>query len=69
MRVVFVPVNNGPPNFIVTGFAGFFLLNSAYYSGLNGNQSGCAEYIGTYTHGASNHAPGGSGAFHIKLFQ
>jgi hypothetical protein len=70
MRVVFVPVNNGPPNFIVVGFAGFFLLDTSYYSGLNGNQAGCAEYIGKYVHGAGgDHAPGGSGAFHIKLFQ
>jgi Flp pilus assembly protein TadG len=69
MRVVLVPVNNGPPNYIVVGFAGFFLLKSSYYSGLNGNASACGEYIGTYTHGAGNHAPGGTGAFHIKLFQ
>ena len=70
MRVVFVPVNGGPPNFIVVGFAGFFLLDSTYYNGLNGNQAGCAEYIGKYVHGAGgDHAPGGSGAFHIKLFQ
>ena len=69
MRVVLVPVNNGPPDFIAVGFAGFFLLNSSYYSGLNGNASACGEYIGTYVHGAGNHAPGGTGAFHIKLFQ
>jgi hypothetical protein len=69
MRVVYVPVNDGPPNFIAVGFAGFFLLNSSYYSGLNGNASACGEYIGTYVHGASNHAPGGTGIFHIKLFQ
>ncbi len=69
MRVILVPVNNGPPNFIAVGFAGFFLLNASYYSGLNGNQSACGEYIGTFVHGASNLAPGGTGAFHIKLFQ
>lgn len=70
MRVVMVPVNNGPPNFTVVGFAGFFLLNSAYYNGINGNGSACAEYIGAYTQGSGgNHAPGGSGAYHIKLYQ
>jgi Flp pilus assembly protein TadG len=73
-RVVLVPVNNGPPNFDVVGFAGFFLLNASYYSGLNGNDAGCGEYIGTYVQGAAGNgdpglAPGGSGAYHIKLYQ
>jgi len=73
-RVVFVPVNSGPPNYTNLGFAGFFLLNASYYSGLGGNQSACAEYIGTYVQGAAGQqvsglAPGGSGAFHIKLYQ
>jgi len=69
MRVVFLPVNNGPPNFIDVGLAGFFLLNANYYLGINGNDAACAEYIGAYVHGAGNHAPGGFGTFHIKLFQ
>jgi Putative Flp pilus-assembly TadE/G-like len=70
MRVVMVPVNNGPPNFIVVGFAGFFLLNASYYSGINGNGSACAEYIGAYTQGAGgDHAASGSGAYHVKLYQ
>jgi len=73
-RVVFVPVNSGPPNYTNLGFAGFFLLNASYYSGLGGNDSACAEYIGTYVQGAAGQqvsglAPGGSGAFHIKLYQ
>src|SRR5258706_3953151 len=69
-RVVMVPVNNGAPNYIAVGFAGFFLLNDAAYTGLNGNDSACAEYIGTFLQGAPNPIPpGGSGAFHIKLFQ
>jgi hypothetical protein len=73
-RVIFVPVNSGGPNFTLVGFAGFFLLNANAYSGLGGNQSACAEYIGTYVQGASGSAggglaPGGSGTFHIKLFQ
>jgi Flp pilus assembly protein TadG len=68
-RVVMTPINNGPPNFDVVGFAGFFLLNASYYSGIHGNQSACGEYIGTYVQGAGNLASGGSGAYHIKLFQ
>jgi len=70
MRVVMTPVNNGPPNFDVVGFAGFFLLPASYYTGINGNGSACAEYIGTYVQGAGGDlAPGGSGAYHIKLYQ
>lgn len=69
-RVVMVPVNNGPPNFDVVGFAGFFLLNAAYYNGLNGNGSACAEYIGAYVQGGgADLAASGSGAYHIKLYQ
>jgi Flp pilus assembly protein TadG len=68
-RVVMVPINNGPPNFDVVGFAGFFLLPQSYYTGLHGDQAACGEYIGTYVQGAGNLAPGGSGAFHIKLYQ
>ena len=73
-RVIFVPVNSGGPNYTLLGFAAFFLLNDNAYAGLNGNQSACAEYIGTYVQGASGAAsgglaPGGSGTFHIKLFQ
>lgn len=69
-RVVFVPVNGGPPNFINLGFAGFFLGNHAAYAGLNGNDSACGEYIGRYVQGQQFPAnPVQSGAFHIKLFQ
>ena len=68
-RVVYVAVNNGAPNYTNMGFAGFFLLSAGSYSGLHGNDSACAEYIGTYVQGAGNLAPGGSGAFHIKLYQ
>ncbi len=73
-RVVYVAVNSGSPNYTNLGFAGFFLLNASYYSGLGGNDSACAEYIGTYVQGAAGQqvsglAPGGSGAYHIKLYQ
>ena len=69
-RVVMVPVNGGPPNFVNLGFAGFFLLNANYYASLHGTDSACAEYIGRFLQGAPNPLPpGGSGAFHIKLYQ
>jgi hypothetical protein len=70
-RVVVVVVNGGPPNFIAVGFAGFFLLNSDAYSGLHGNDSACAEYIGAWTQGStpSTMPSSGSGAYHIRLAQ
>ena len=73
-RVVYVAVNGGAPSFTNLGFAGFFLLNDSAYTGLKGNDSACAEYIGTYVQGAAGQAvsglaPGGSGAYHIKLYQ
>jgi Flp pilus assembly protein TadG len=70
-RIVVLPVNNGPPNYTAIGFAGFFLLNDAAYSGLNGNQAACAEYFGKFVQGqqARLPAPGGSGAYHLKLYQ
>jgi hypothetical protein len=69
-RVVMVPVNSGPPNFTNLGFAGFFLLNGSYYASLHGTDSACAEYIGRFLQGSPNPLPpGGSGAFHVKLYQ
>jgi len=73
-RVVYVPVNSGSPSYTALGFAGFFLLNDGAYTGLHGNDSACAEYIGTYVQGAAGHgasglASGGSGAYHIKLYR
>jgi hypothetical protein len=70
-RIVVIPVNSGPPNFIAVGFAGFFLLNDNAYSGLKGNDSACAEYIGAFVQGQQTRlpAPGGSGAYHLKLYQ
>jgi Flp pilus assembly protein TadG len=50
-RVVVVAVNSGKPNYTVLGFAAFFLLTPDSYSGLHGNDSACAEYIGAWTEG------------------
>jgi hypothetical protein len=73
-RVVYVAVNSGSPNYTNLGFAGFFLYADSAYTGLKGNDSACAEYIGTYVQGAAGQsapglAPGGSGSYHIKLYQ
>jgi hypothetical protein len=68
-RVVVVAVNGGPPNFVNVGFAGFFLLPASEYNGAHGNDSACAEYIGAWIGGETMPAPGGSGAFRIRLFK
>jgi hypothetical protein len=68
-RVVFVVVNGGPPNYTAIGFAGFFLKTASVYDGLHGNDSACAEYIGAWTAGVTAPAPGGSGAFKLRLFK
>ncbi len=66
-RVVVVAVNGGGPNYANMGYAGFFLLNSEAYSGLGGNDSACAEYIGAWTQGETDPAPGGSGGYRLRL--
>ena len=73
-RVVLVAVNSGAPSYTNLGFAGFFLESASTYSGLKGNDSACAEYIGMYVQGGAGKgtpglAPGGSGSYHIKLYQ
>jgi hypothetical protein len=69
-RVVMVPVNGGPPNYLNLGFAAFFLLQHTYYEGLNGNDAACGVYIGRYLQGQQiPPAAGGAGVFHLKLFQ
>ncbi len=69
VRVVVVAVNGGAPNYVNLGFAGFFLLNDSSYTGLKGNDSACAEYIGAWTQGVPNPPASGSGAFRIRLFK
>ena len=68
-RIVVVPVNGGAPNYLAVGFAAFFLLTSNYYSGLKGNDSACAEYIGAWTEGVRNPPGSGSGGYHIRLLK
>jgi Flp pilus assembly protein TadG len=75
-RVVVVPVNTGPQgqaDVNVAGLAAFFLLNSSYYSGLGGNDSACAEYIGPWTEGvpfpAQSTGASYSSAYRLRLFK
>ncbi len=69
-RIVVVPVNAGwVTNFQNIGFAAFFLENSKYYNGLNGNDSACGIYIGSWTTGVRYPPGSGSGAWVLKLFQ
>ena len=49
-RAVVVPINNGPPDFYIAGFAGFFLLTPGSYD-VTGNLPACAEYIGSWAQG------------------
>jgi hypothetical protein len=58
-RVIGVPVNNGPPDFIAIGIAGFFLQATPNYQSVKGNTPICAEYIGPYVQGSTH---GGAGA-------
>jgi Flp pilus assembly protein TadG len=66
-RVVVVVVNGGPPNYIAMGFAAFFLLTPDDYSGLHGNDSACAEYIGAWTEGTAFPPTGGSGGYKLRI--
>jgi len=66
-RVVVVVVNGGPPNYVAMGFAGFFLRNDDAYSGLHGNDSACAQYIGAWTQGVTQATASGSGAYRLRL--
>jgi Flp pilus assembly protein TadG len=75
-RVVVVPVNTGPQGegtVNVAGLAAFFLLNSSYYSGLGGNDSACAEYIGPWTEGVpfppQSTGSSYSSAYRLRLFK
>jgi hypothetical protein len=69
MRVVVVPVNGGPPNYINQGFAAFFLETPSSYSGLHGNDSACALYLGQWREGQNAQPSGGTGAAHVRLLQ
>jgi hypothetical protein len=72
-RVVVVVVNSGEPNYIALGFAAFFLKTPDTYSGLHGNDSACAEYIGAWTEGQTypgSTTPSSTGAaYRLRLIK
>jgi Flp pilus assembly protein TadG len=68
-RVVVVPVNSGYPNYTALGYAAFFLETPGSYSGLGGNDSACALYIGAWTQGVAFPSGTGSGAYHIRILK
>jgi hypothetical protein len=65
-RVVVVPVNSGSPTYLAVGYATFFLATPDQYSGLHGNDSACAEYVGYQSVAYSGVA---GSAYHIRLVQ
>ena len=74
-RVIPVPINNGPPDFIAVGVGAFFLLPANVYNGLNGNDPLCGEYIGPYVEGGmyggagATAAAGNTGGYKVRLIQ
>jgi Flp pilus assembly protein TadG len=67
-RVVLVPLNTWSPDYLVVGFAAFFLLHPSEYT-KGGNQPFCAEYIGAYVQGASHGGAGQPGAYVARLLE
>lgn len=75
-RIIKVPINMGPPAFVVAGFASFFLYQTPeQYAAITGNEAICGEYIRTEVEG-SPFAGGGPGGppgtpliFVIRLYQ
>lgn len=65
-RLVMVPLNSGPPNDIVVGFALFFLLRQEEYA-KGGNHPFCAEYVGPYVQGSRRKGAGPAGAYVVRL--
>ncbi len=74
-RVVAVPVNGGPPDFIAIGIGAFFLLPTPTYLGVTGSTPICAEYIGTFVQGSTHSGAGvtantgDTGGYIVRLIQ
>jgi Flp pilus assembly protein TadG len=74
-RIVAMPINNGPPNFVAVGIGAFFLRATPRYQLVQGNMPICAEYIGPYVQGSMR--PGGgatggagnTGGYVVRLIQ
>ena len=50
-------------------YAAFLPLSDDSYTGVHGNDSACAEYIGAWTQGVTPPNPSGSGGYRIRLFR
>lgn len=74
-RVIGVPVNSGPPDFVAIGIAGFFLLPTPTYLAVTGTTPICAVYIGPYVQGSTYSGAGATanagntGGYVVRLIQ
>jgi Flp pilus assembly protein TadG len=74
-RIVGVPLNSGPPDFIAVGIGMFFLEATPLYQAVQGNTPICAEYVGPYVQGAMHPGGGASantgntGGYVVRLIQ
>lgn len=66
LRIVIVPVNSGPPDRKVLGFARFLLQPSTAYS-MGGNKPMCAWYLGPGIYGGFGHPVEENGIYIIAL--
>ena len=67
-RLVVVPLNTWNPDYIVMGFAAFFLLHQDEYL-KGGNNPFCAEFVGAYMQGSRGNGAGQTGAYHARLIE
>jgi hypothetical protein len=71
-RVIGVPVNNGPPDFVAIGIAEFFLQPTPNYQSVKGTTPICAEYVGPYVEGSTRPGAGATantGGYVVRLIQ
>ena len=74
-RIIGVPINSGPPDFIAVGVGAFFLLTADVYNAVGGNDPICSEYIGPYVQGSryqgagATAATGNTGGYIVRLIQ
>ncbi len=74
-RIIAVPINNGPPDFIAVGVGAFFLMTPDIYRAVTGDDPICAEYVGPYVQGSQRQgagataAAGNTGGYLVRLIQ
>jgi len=74
-RIIGVPVNSGPPNFVAIGIGMFLLAPTPVYQAVTGTSPICAEYIGPYVEGAmhggagATASTGNTGGYVVRLIQ